>query len=78
MEIEELELLLGPEDSEVDLREILMNARKKKGRRIFEIFSSQGPSEFLVVGRAVERVPKDAGDTRRRVKKEGTRGGLCS
>ena len=29
-----------------------MNARKKKGRRIFEIFSSQGPSEFLVVSRA--------------------------
>ena len=51
VEVEELELLLGPEDSEVDLRHILMNARKKKGRKIFGIFSSKGPSEFLVVSR---------------------------
>ena len=29
-----------------------MNARRKKGRRIFETFSSQGPSEFLEVSRA--------------------------
>ena len=52
VEIEELELLLGPEDSQFDLRHILMNASKKKGRRIFEIFSSQGPSQFLMVSRA--------------------------
>ena len=39
VEIEELEFLLGPEDSEVDLRQILRNARRKKGGRIFEIFS---------------------------------------
>ena len=52
VEIEELELLLGPEDSEIDLRYILTNARKNKGRRIFAIFSSQGPSEFLVVSRS--------------------------
>ena len=44
VEVEELELLLGPEDSEVDLMYILMNARRKKGRRIFEIFSSKGRS----------------------------------
>ena len=30
VEIEELELLLGPEDSEVDSRYMLMNARRKK------------------------------------------------
>ena len=42
VEVEELELLLGPEDSEVDLRYILMFARRKNGRRIFQIFSSQG------------------------------------
>ena len=30
-----MELLLGPEDSEVDLGHILMYARKKKGRKIF-------------------------------------------
>ena len=41
VEVEEVELLLGPEDSEVDLRHILMYARKKKGRKIFEIFSSK-------------------------------------
>ena len=52
VEVEELEVLLGPEDSEVDLRHILMYARKKQDRKIFEIFSSEGPSEFLVVSRA--------------------------
>ena len=52
VEVEELELLLGPEDSEVDLRHILMCLKKKKGRKIFEIFSSKGPSEFQVVSRA--------------------------
>ena len=41
VEIEELELLLGPEDSEVDLRSILMNAKRKKDRRIFEISSAR-------------------------------------
>ena len=29
-----------------------MYARKKKGRKIFELFRSKGPSEFLVVSRA--------------------------
>ena len=33
VEIEELELLLGPEDSEVDLRNVVMNARKEKGQQ---------------------------------------------
>ena len=44
-----MELLFGPEDSNVDLRFIVMNARRKKGCRIFEIFGSQGQIEFLVV-----------------------------
>ena len=35
VEIEELESLLGPEDSEVDLRQILRYARRNKGGRIF-------------------------------------------
>ena len=52
VEVEELELLLGPEDSEVNLRHILMYVRKKKEHNIFEIFCSTGPSEFLVVSRA--------------------------
>ena len=52
VEVEELEVLLGPKDSEVDLRQTLRYARKKKGGRIFEIFSSQGPSELLVASRA--------------------------
>ena len=38
VEIEELEFLLGPEDSE----EILRYARRTKGGRIFEIFGSNG------------------------------------
>ena len=52
LEIEELELVIGPEDSEVAFGHFLMYARKKKGRKIFETFSSKGPSEFLVVSRA--------------------------
>ena len=52
VEVEELESLLGPEDSEVDFRRILEEARNKQNRAIFETFSSDGPSEFLVVSRA--------------------------
>ena len=37
LDIEELGLLLGPEDSEVNLRYILRNASRRSGR-IFEIF----------------------------------------
>ena len=48
VEIEELELLLGPEDLEVDVRQISRYARRKKGRRIFEIFTSKGQGESLV------------------------------
>ena len=74
VEIKESELLLG-----VDLSFILMNSRKKKERRILEIFSSQGRSEFLVGQQsAMGRVAKDAGDTGQKVKKLGTRCGLWS
>ena len=41
VEIEELDSLLGPEDSEVDLRQLLRYARRKKGGRIFESFSTK-------------------------------------
>ena len=44
LEIEVLELPLGPEDSEVNLRKILRNASRRSGR-IFEIFSSKGKKE---------------------------------
>ena len=37
LEIDEMELLLGPEDSEVNLTHILRNAGRRGGR-IFEIF----------------------------------------
>ena len=50
-EVEELESLLGPEDSEVDFGPILEEARNKQGRAIFETFSFEGPSDFLVVSR---------------------------
>ena len=49
VEVEELESLLGPEDSDVDFRRISEEARNKKGCAIFETFSSDGLSEFLVV-----------------------------
>ena len=35
----------------MDLRQILRNARRKKGGRIFEIFSSKGQSEHLAACR---------------------------
>ena len=44
VDIEELEFLLDPEDSEVDLRQILGFAWWSGGGRIFEIFSSKGQS----------------------------------
>ena len=43
LEVEELESLLGPEDSKEDFRRILEEVRNKKGRTIFESFSSEGP-----------------------------------
>ena len=46
-EFDELELPLGPEDSEVDVRYILIHATRIKSRRIFQTFGSQGLSEFL-------------------------------
>ena len=44
--VEELESLFGPEDSELDSREILRYARKEGGR-IFDTPSSKGQSEHL-------------------------------
>ena len=52
VEVEELEDLLGPEDVDVDLRRILEEARDEKGCAIFETFSADGPSAFLVVSRS--------------------------
>ena len=62
VEVEELESLLGPEDSEVDFRRILEEARNKRSRAIFETFSSEGPS-------AMERAPMEAGYAEGGVKK---------
>ena len=50
--IEELKTLLGPDDSDVDFRRILEEARDKKGCAIFETFSTDGPSKFVVVSRS--------------------------
>ena len=48
-DIEELEdCPLGPEELEVDIRHIALNARGEKHRRLFHTFSSQGLSAFLV------------------------------
>ena len=48
VEFEELEDLLGPEDVAVDFRRIMKEARAERGRKIFETFSSDGLSDFLV------------------------------
>ena len=50
LEIKELELQLGPEGSEVNLRYILRNA-SRKGGRIFEIFNTKEEREHLVVSK---------------------------
>ena len=68
VEVEELESLLGPEDSEVDFRRILEEARNKKGLAISETFSSEGPSEFLVV-----RARRDEHRRKLRAQKEVSR-----
>ena len=47
LDIEELELLMGPEDSDVNLRCMLRNA-SRRGSKIFEIFSTEAKSEHLV------------------------------
>ena len=46
--VEELECLLGPEDGDVDFRRIMKEARDERGRNIFETFSSDNLSNFLV------------------------------
>ena len=48
VEVEELEDLLGPEDVAVDFRRIMKEARAERGRKIFETFSSDGLSDFLM------------------------------
>ena len=53
VEIEELESLLGLGDTDVDFRRILEEARDGKGCATCETFSSEGPSEFLVVSRTL-------------------------
>ena len=74
VEIEELYSLLGPEDWEVNLRQILRNANKKGGR-IFDIFSSEGQSEHLVAKQNAMGGPSQVnGDTGGRGKKEFARG----
>ena len=42
----------GPDDSDVDLRRIIEEARDKKGCAVFETFRTDGPSEFLVASRS--------------------------
>ena len=48
VDVEELEDLLGAEDVGVDLRRIMKEARDDRGHKIFETFSSDGLSDFLV------------------------------
>ena len=51
VEVEELESLLGPDDSDVDFRRIMTEARDERVHKIFEnfeTFSSDDLSNFLV------------------------------
>ena len=61
VEIEELESLLGPDDTDVDFRRICEEARDEQGCAIFETFSTDGPSEFFVgQSFAMGHAPKEA------------------
>ena len=55
VEIEELESLLGPDDTDVDFRRILEEARDEKGCVILETFSTDGPSELILGGQSFAR-----------------------
>ena len=46
--VAKLDGFLGPEDVDVNFRQILKEARDERGRNIFETFSSDGLSDFLV------------------------------
>ena len=70
--VEELKLLLGPADSDVDLRYVLCYARKKKGRKIFEHFQLEKSKQQS----AMRRASKSAGNAGGRIKQEGTRSGV--
>ena len=50
VEVEELELMMSPEDPEVNLRYVLMNA-SRRGRNIFEILSTKGRREHFVASK---------------------------
>ena len=67
--------MLGPEDSKLDFRRIMEEARNKKGRAIFETFSSEGPSELILGGQqsAMGPAPQEAGYAEGGVKKNRTR-----
>ena len=52
VDIEELEILLGPDDIDVDFRRILEEARVEKRCEKFETFRTDGPSKFVVVSRS--------------------------
>ena len=82
-DIEELELLTGPEDSEVNLRYLLMKASRRSGR-IFEIFSTKEKSEHSVANKVRwdERQRERGAQTQeersqRSVQDDNDRGDVC-
>ena len=83
LDIEELELLMGPEDSEVNVRYVLMNASRSSSR-IFEIFSTKeksehsGASEVRWDERQRQRVAQAQEErSPRSVQDENDKGDLC-
>ena len=58
-EVEELESPLGPDDSDVDFRRILEEARDEQGCAICETFSSDGPSgQYYAMGQAPKKAER--------------------
>ena len=74
LDMEELEPLFGPEDSEVNLRYILAHAIRRSSN-IFEIFSTEEKSDHLVASKkAVVGEPGTEGRAAREVAEEREKG----
>ena len=75
LEIEELELLMDPEDSAVDLRYILTHARTRESK-IFEIFSTKEKRPLCGKQKPFVGVPRTEGRAAREVAKRSERNEL--
>ena len=62
LETDQLELLMDPKDSEVNLRYILAHDARRRGSRIFEIFSTKACRNGWLECRATREAQRDLKD----------------